>query len=593
MVKQIHPLFPLLLLAAIMLGACASPPTIEDPVVISKTDDPLSLEILALVDAIEQGQLDVVTELARFHQQASTSNHYSLLAYANAKRHLALDNEENAYLALNNRFSQHHLMLAASDTQNRVTLLNARILEARGQLLTAIRLRVFLAPLLDDEHAYQDNHLKIWNLLSHLDTLSIDLSVFQQEQVLTQWLTLSRLTQDPGLSLEEQLFAIERWQMQYPDHPASLMPPPIIGKMYEALMLRPQQIAVILPLDGRYRSHGIAIRDGIMQAYYQSGHKSQILFYAFDEMDGFLDIYHEAIYDGAELVIGPLFKNQLEELYTFPVLPVPTIALNRLDGEQTGIRPHNLYEFSLAIDDEIDSIIRLATHEQHHNAIIIHQKDDWAIRAAERFNTQWRQQGRQILDQTGFERSQGQSAIVQRALNIDSSNQRNRELQWLTGLSVEHEPRRRQDIDMILLLARQEAATSIRPLLAFHYAGDVPIYANSSVYRGYPRPSVDGDLNGIRFTDIPLVINPQPQIGINNPYAESAMIRMYAFGIDAFRLTERIQLMAQMPQAAMYGATGRLSIEQNNVRRQTAYAQFRRGRIVPIILTPGETEVWP
>jgi uncharacterized protein len=48
--------------------------------------------------------------------------------------------------------------------------------------------------------------------------------------------------------------------------------------------------------------------------------------------------------------------------------------------------------------------------------------------------------------------------------------------------TLEYEPRRRQDADFLFLAARPNEALLMRPQLRFHYAGDLPIYATSSLY---------------------------------------------------------------------------------------------------------------
>ena len=48
---------------------------------------------------------------------------------------------------------------------------------------------------------------------------------------------------------------------------------------------------------------------------------------------------------------------------------------------------------------------------------------------------------------------------------------------------VASRPRRRQDFDVIFLLASDPAqARRLRPLLIYHYSGDVPVYSSSAVY---------------------------------------------------------------------------------------------------------------
>ncbi|HEY9032713.1 MAG TPA: penicillin-binding protein activator [Pseudomonadales bacterium] len=596
MLKQFQPLCLLFTCLLLVLSACTSPPstpTHDAAESDSGIHDAFALQIDELLSRLDTDNAEsLLANLQLLENQAISSDHHGLLAYARARIYLASDDIDSAYLALNNSNIRQHQMMASLPVQVKMGLVNAELLARRQQNLAAARQRIYLAPLLDDETAYQDNHDAIWALLSQVDSRSIDSHQYQQEQVLFQWLQLNHIIQSSGLPLQQQVAAIDKWQQQNPWHPAARRPPAAVELLRNGALAAPTKIAVILPLDGKFRKHGIAIRDGLMQAYYRSGYRPLINFYAFDELPGFIDVYQEAVYDGAELVIGPLFKEQLQELYQYPQLPVPTIALNRLDEPAPAeAAPAGLYTFSLSPDDEIDSVVSLASAEQRQRAIILRQSDDWARRASDIFRDQWQAAGHRILTEGSFDAAREQSAVVQAALNINKSKQRHRQLQWLTGLSLEFEPRRRQDVDMIMLLARTEAAASIRPLLAFHYAGDIPIYATSSIYRGYADRKTNNDLNGIRFSDMPVLIR-EPDT-ISDDYRQSPLIRFYAFGMDAFALSERIRLMGELPALQIHGATGRLHVASQAVVRKTDYGLFRAGLVQALPTPDAEPPVTP
>lgn len=133
---------------------------------------------------------------------------------------------------------------------------------------------------------------------------------------------------------------------------------------------------------------------------------------------------------------------------------------------------------------------------------------------------------------------------------------------------------------MILILSKPKLAASLRPLLSFHYANDLDLMATSSVYRGYQNSRPDSDYNGIQFSDLPLVIEPSQTVSKN--YMRSPLIRMYAFGVDAFQLSERIHLMQQLPSIKLYGATGALALNNQLITRDMAFAKFSRGKVVPM-----------
>ena len=88
-------------------------------------------------------------------------------------------------------------------------------------------------------------------------------------------------------------------------------------------------------------------------------------------------------------------------------------------------------------------------------------------------------------------------------MNITRSNQRERRLAANLGVPIEFEPRRRQDIDMIFVVADDaRTARLLVPQLRFYSAGDIPTFATSE--STIPATRGDNDLNGVIFADAPV-----------------------------------------------------------------------------------------
>ncbi|NIW24215.1 MAG: penicillin-binding protein activator, partial [Gammaproteobacteria bacterium] len=91
-----------------------------------------------------------------------------------------------------------------------------------------------------------------------------------------------------------------------------------------------------------------------------------------------------------------------------------------------------------------------------------------------------------------------------------------------SGLPIEFEPRRRQDVDMIFFAADPGAARLLAPQFRFHFAGDLPTYATSEIYEAAARGS-DPDLNGVIFADIPWLLTPDA----NTDALRSSLLRYW------------------------------------------------------------------
>ena len=198
----------------------------------------------------------------------------------------------------------------------------------------------------------------------------------------------------------------------------------------------------------------------------------------------------------------------------------------------------------------------------------------------------WQVLGGNIINVIQINNKIDLTSLLKEALGIEDSEYRAQELKSL-GIKFNFEPRRRQDIDCIFLITNAEHARQIKPLLNFYYAGQIPIYAASGIYSGI-KSALDRDLDNIKFCDMPWMLDNS----IHNrliyqsirtlwskdfaPYA-----RLYALGIDAYKLSNQIQQLVNMPEVGMSGMTGMLKINENNIiARQLMWGTFEKGAAI-------------
>ena len=157
----------------------------------------------------------------------------------------------------------------------------------------------------------------------------------------------------------------------------------------------------------------------------------------------------------------------------------------------------------------------------------------------------------------------------------------------------QYEPYRRTDTDFIFLAARPNEGRAVKPLLAYHYAGDLPVYATSHIYQGDANPGRDQDINGVHFLDIPWVFNDDSEIRrtIDQQLPNSGRYqRMYALGVDSFRLHLRLSQLGAGSQ--VFGETGTLHLNaQRQVERRLPLAEIRDGRAT--VIPTGSSEELP
>lgn len=348
-------------------------------------------------------------------------------------------------------------------------------------------------------------------------------------------------------------------------------------------LIEAKQVALLLPLSGKLAAFGAAVRDGFMASWYEARERGAnppvIRLYDTSATPDFNQLYQQAVADGAAVVIGPLEKPQVAQLYQ-QNLPVPTLALNRADIEQSAPTA-NLYQFSLAPEDEATQIADIAFQENHRHAMVIAPEEEWRGREMQVFTQRWQQRGGEITTSVRYYDAQSLSQSIRAALNIPQSEARAKELEGIINRNVEFTPQRRRDVDMVFMLAKPQQARSIKPTLAYYYAGDVPVYTLSRIYNGAPNPSLDRDMDSVKFTEMPWILENSPlkqRILADQPQSGN-FLRLYAMGIDSFRLYPHLRQMEVNTGSHIPGQTGNLTLNpQRVIQRQLLLAQMRDGK---------------
>ena len=465
------------------------------------------------------------------------------------------------------------------EQQIRSQLAKAQALEATGNTLSAARERVFIAPLLSGQQA-NDNHQRIWALVSSLppDTHA------EPNSDLAGWLALAQ-TSKQSATLAQQKSAIDQWVSANAQHPAAVQLPQALIKIRELADQPLNQIALLLPQEGPLANAARALRDGFLAAYYNANDATQIKLYDSSRIGSMDAFYQQAQKDGIQLVIGPLEKPLVTQLNARTELPITTLALNYSDNSQNG--PAQLFQFGLSSEDEAREAARRAWADGMRRAVALTPVGDWGNRTLAAFRQEWQHLGGELLGSERIDRPVDLAGQIADLFQLRESEARARRLQNTLGTEVEASPTRRQDVDFIFLAATPQQAQQIKPTLAFQYAGDIPVYATSQLFTGPHALPHYKDLEGIRFSETPWLLNPQDplrqQISQQSPQADTALGRLYAMGADAYLLSTRLTQLKALPDFNLDGLTGKLSLNSlQRVERSLPWAEFQGGQIQPL-----------
>ena len=456
---------------------------------------------------------------------------------------------------------------------------------ANRQPVAGVTALVRREALLDDPAEREANQRRLWNRMQEAIAAGVPLdSPPGTDPVVAAWLELGRTAAASGGNPIRLRAGLLDWRERHPTHPASAGLVEMLLADSRTITEYPQRIALLLPLSGRQATAAAAVRDGFIAGYLArqaEGERPVITVYDSAAL-GPTGAYELAARSGADFIVGPLLKEELAELAGAELPAVPSLALNWAD-DGTALPPY-MYQFALAPEEEAAAAARRALLEGHGRALVLTHDTDQGRRMAESFISAFRAEGGEVLDWRSFNpRASDFSAELTSLLLIDESRSRHQRLQGLLGRSLEYEPRRRQDAELIFLAARPSEALLIRPQLRFHYAGELPIYATSSIHD--PTRPATRDLDGVRFADMPWRVGAgdaefMKRFGAFGANALERNGRLYAFGVDAYRLVPLLHNRSEMLVSGFEGYTGLLRVgADGRVHRELEWGRFAGGEV--------------
>ncbi|MGR9087292.1 MAG: penicillin-binding protein activator [Gammaproteobacteria bacterium] len=444
-----------------------------------------------------------------------------------------------------------------------------------GNLLESAQSRIELSPLLTSPESLRQNQRAILETLSLLQDHDPENSLQTGSDTLSGWIELAGLYKQKAQP--DFVDRLNQWRAAFPDHPADLT---ILGKKTDSSdnsIFYPGSIAVLLPGTGPFAEAGNAVKAGLMAAFANlkdAPYKPNLQFYDTTETVP-AELYRQAVASGAEFMIGPLEKKDIQSLADSTFLDIPVLALNHIQN----LEQDNLYQFALSPMDDVEQIAQKARLDGHRKALLMLPENSQTQRVIDYFKTYWQGSGGILSKvQTYHPGTVDFSSAVRLLLNRSSSQ---------TG-SLEQSPDNEtdsiaQDADVIFIGAYSAEARAIKRQIDALGAKELAVYALPNIYSGQADPAEDQILNGISFCDMPWLINGgnQGSLGMSSLASvwrqfPNSYLRLIAMGIDAFNLSGRLTDLGIRPYL---GATGKLSLaEDNRIKRDLMCARFNDGR---------------
>jgi hypothetical protein len=422
--------------------------------------------------------------------------------------------------------------------------------ESQENILGAVEQRVKAEPFLE-QSAVGDNQSRIYKLLSTQPReVLVELRGESPDPVVQGWVDLAlALTYT-----DRKARNIEQWHVAYPDHPASAA---LLDKLADNasntqvvdVPVVAGKIALLLPLENpTYAGAAKIVQAGVMAALAADAGKPQVMTYATGGAENVVSLYQRAVAEGATFVVGPLTRDEVTQLAA-ENLSVPVLALNQPEG---AIKPQpKLTIFGLQVESEARQVARLARSHGMQSALIVVASTQLAERMAKAFADEW----------------QAEEGTITAQLALPAQDKR-------ADFKAEAA---QKTADMIFLAANAPQAQAIRPWLD----AAIPTYGTSHLYDGVAKSIQNQDMLAVHFVDAPWLVEPDSPEFVTlrptEPLSSAEQQRLYALGLDAFRLVAALGNAPAAGKLVLEGATGNIVMQENNIlTRELTPAQFRR-----------------
>ena len=295
----------------------------------------------------------------------------------------------------------------------------------------------------------------------------------------------------------------------------------------------------------------------------------------------------QAQQDGATLVVGPLLKENVDDVIKSNT-PLNVLALNQPEKVESRA---NLCYFALSPEDEARDAARHIHQQGKQTPLLLVPRGALGDRVVSAFADEWLKLGGASVLQQRF----GSTAELRAGVNGGGGIA-------LTGTPVSTLPSAQNSslgsadempvssggsVDAAYILATPEQIAYIKPMIAMRNGSqnNVTLYASSRSAQGTAGPDFRLEMEGLQYSEIPMLAGSNPALmqqalsAVRNDYS---LARLYAMGADAWSLANHFTQMRQTPGFELNGNTGDLTANQDCViNRKLSWLKYQQGKIVP------------
>ncbi|MDP2559624.1 penicillin-binding protein activator [Psychrobium sp. 1_MG-2023] len=439
-----------------------------------------------------------------------------------------------------------------------------------------------------DQQTQQQLQQHIWQYLSQVPTEKL-ITTSDDNKQFQGWIALATLSHQSTHSPQALRKGLTQWAIDYPNHMAKNQLPQRLVTAVSVSEFKPQKVALLLPLSGRYAHLGQAVQNGLVSNLMAHNNEQELIVLDTIEL-GAQAAHEQAINQGAEFIIGPLLKKNVETVKQ-QLTMVPTLFLNQTSDNQ---RQPQQYFYSLDKDSETIQGSEYIFNQGKKHPVVVAPNTAQGKRLAALFNDTWLALNKESLDIKPveaffFEDDKTLKLTIEKMFETNKSQARINHMRMLVGSKMESETRSRRDIDAIYLVANPNQTSMLMPSIEVTvsaFAPQVPVYIGSSGNNHLNSPQGLNHLNNLTVSEIPWLLQQPTAISPQYikklwPEISQSQMRLFAMGHDAYSLIGMLAQMEYFPDYALDGFSGQLRLTpQGEITREVAWAQYQRGKLL-------------
>lgn len=418
---------------------------------------------------------------------------------------------------------------------------------------------------------------------------------------------------------------------------ASLTAP---GSMLASLRPEPpsKKVSLMLPMRGRWAKEAKQLSQGVQDQFYQEA--KQDPYKELQLLDSSATataiLYHRAVEDGSQVMIGPLTKLEVASVSAIANLTIPVLALN--NAESLNYTPvNNLYFLGPSVFEEVKQVTERLKRQGITSCAVVVEDNKNSQKVAQHVIRQLSRS--QIAAPSLYlKRGENLSKQVCSFLSAAGSNDALCDPNLRRKVNEEDELGAQQllrdDLGAVLLLTSPDYTAQLVPLLKFYYVSNWPVM---TLANGWDFNLNATDLEGLEWLEMPYVmavfndpqlakkesapieppaapdaiaqenanaaIKPETSIGttaapsvVSNvstvqetswPNGAANRFRLYAIGLDVYTIAGNWhQFITKLAKTPWLGASGWLSIDKNRFSRHLEWVRMKNGKLVKVADEP-------